>query len=192
LKVNIKEVHGLQYAAEAVRMSFDSHSKMEELVGFPDFQLWKDDVALLSGLIAKGDSHAKVMRFVDVYMRVNAPRYFWQEFDTYGVGVVRMSRSTVHKILARPLTTEDFDGGTWQFYLEHLNELIKRKDLLRIKKDLPENFLQERFVKVNYQALRHMYHDRKNHKLPEWHTFLDAVSLLPFFEEFIKVSAKCS
>ena len=188
MKIKIKEVHGLQYAAEAVRMSFDSRSKMEELAGFPDFQLWKDDMELLSGLIAKGDSHAKVMRFVDVYMSIEAPRYFWQEFDTYGNGVVKMSRSTVHKILARELVQDDFDGGTP--YLEHLNELIKCKDLLRIKKDLPENFLQERFVKVNYQALRHMYHDRKNHKLPEWHTFLDALSLLPFFEEFIKVPAK--
>jgi hypothetical protein len=190
LRVNIKEVHGLQYAAEAIRMSFDSRSKMEELVGFPDFQLWKDDVALLSGLIAKGDSHAKVMRFVDVYMTVTAPRYFYQEFDTYRQGVEKMSRSTVHKILAEELVQEDFEGGTPVYFLNHLNGLIKEKDLLRVKKDLPENFLQERFVKANYQALRHIYHDRKNHKLPEWHTFLDAVSLLPFFEEFIKVPAK--
>lgn len=194
MRLTTKAIQGLGFAAEAVRLSFDSESAMEEMTSSAGFDLWADDVKLLSGLIAKGDSHAKVMRFVDVYMVIEAPRYWWQEFSTYKVGTTEMSASTVHTIKRGQLTYGNFEGGERclpAYYLNHLNWLIKQDaDLLTIKRCLPESFLQKRYVKLNYQVLRHIYFDRMNHKLPEWHTFLDAVSLLPFYEEFIKVPAK--
>ena len=192
LKIEFRAVHGLEYAAEDVRMSFNSESAKQKDCFSAGVEMWEDDVKLLSGLIAKGDSHAKVMREVVVWMVIEAPRYWWQEFDTYRVGVMEMSTSTMHKILASPLTLDDFERGSDipLYVIDYLNSLIRKGDLLQVKKNLPESFLQKRAVCFNYQVLRHIYFDRKNHKLPEWHTFIDTISLLPFYEEFIKIPYK--
>jgi hypothetical protein len=182
------EVCGLERAAKAVRLSFNSESNAHHCVQYWDVSLFADDVALLSGLIKKGDSHAKVMRMVQVWFKIHAPRYWWAEFDTYKVGTATMSASTMHTLLSRKLDQNDFEGGTPPEYLDHINKLIEDKDLVRAKMDLPENFLQERYVNTNYQTLRHIYLDRKNHKLKEWHTFLDELDALPFYKEFIKIA----
>lgn len=190
MKIKLHTVNGLDFACMAMRLSFDSKSKMEERVFSNGCELWADDVKLMSNLIMNGDSHAKAIRMADVFMEVTAPRYFWQEFDCYTQGVSKVSQSTVHTLTRRELEQSDFDGPIPTYYINHMNELVNEGDLINAKKCLPESFLQKRAMKVNYQALRHIYFDRRNHKLPEWHTFLSAMELLPFYEEFVKVEKK--
>jgi len=189
MKIALKHVVGLDFACNAMRYAFDSCSKMEERIESQGCSLWEDDVKLLSNLILSGDSHAKVARMINVYIEITAPRYFYQEFDTYRHGVEKSSQSTMHTITKRPLQPKDFQDGEQLpiYYINDLNELIKEKNWYRVKQRLPESFLQKRAICLNYQAIRHMYIDRKNHKLPEWHTFLDAMSVLPFYDEFIKI-----
>lgn len=200
VKVEIQEVAGIQSAMEAMRLSFDSHSAQEQMIsskadnGFDTYFAWKDDVELLKALVQRGDSHAKVARMIQVWMDITAPRYWWQEFDTYAVGVTRMSQSSIHTLGKRKLTEDDFSNGIFPEIIDYLNAIqgsdIPRVDKMKImKKNLPESFLQRRIVNINYQALRHIYFDRVGHKLYEWSIFLNAIENLPF-HELITVKAK--
>lgn len=111
-----------------------------------------------------------------VWLNIRAPRYWWQEFDTYRVGVTKQSGSTIHSISRRILTTDDFVPETLNDAINLINRLIEDKAPLRqIKANLPEGFLQRRLVCINYKALAHMYGQRKDHKLEEWHKFFDIV-----------------
>lgn len=195
MKIQFLQTAGLEPACHAMRLSFDSVSKMESRMSSAGVDLWEDDVILLRNLVARGDSHAKVMRMAIVWMDVTAPRYWWQEFDQCKVGTTTMSSSTMHTLSKRDLVSEDFEGGMVQHVLDGINifraacnsHTPKYQRVYEMKRRLPESFLQKRTVCLNYQVLRHIYFDRKNHKLPEWHTFLSAMSLLPFYEQFVKV-----
>lgn len=121
----------------------------------------------------------KFLEMIVSYWEITAPRYWWQEFDTYRVGVTRQSASTMHTIMKRHLTLEDFDADgqtdSLQKVIDIINEKIDYKDFMAVKRLLPESFLQKRIVMINAKAARHIYGQRKNHKLEEWRLFCSAL-----------------
>ena len=126
-------------------------------------------------LLALGGSHIKYLESIYVWLDITAPRYWWQQLDTYRVGVTKQSGSTMHTILKRPLELEDFERPIAYATLRRLNLLIEMKHFDQLKNDLPEGFLQRRVVKTNYQTLRRMIQQRTGHKLQQWKVFIDAV-----------------
>ena len=146
-------------------------------------------------LSRSGPSHAKFLRYINVTFDVTAPRYWWAEMDTYKVGTVRNSCSTMHKVQAKEFVREDFS-------IEHLNEeSLKTLDILiktlnearnrfnseKNKDDwwqmiqlLPASLNQKATIQLNYQVLQGIYFTRKDHRLDEWHTFCDWIKNLPY------------
>jgi len=126
-------------------------------------------------LCFKGDGHNKFLESVVVWLDMDAPRYFWQQFDTYRAGVSKQSESTMHTMTARTLRQEDFETPIPGEHLSHLNRLIENENWETVKHDLPEAFLQRRIVCLNYMTLQRMIRQRSSHRLTEWHSFIDAV-----------------
>jgi hypothetical protein len=193
MEVRLIDVRGFQPACIAMRLSFGSKSEKSDIATSElGTFVFTDDRALLLKLIKNGDSHAKVTRMIQCWLDITAPRYWWQEFATYCVGVTTMSESTVHTITDHDLTEDDFEGGMDEdilrklYNMRNLDGFSDKNYMMRAMKHiLPESFLQRRIVNLNYQVLRHIYMDRKGHRLPEWKIFLDFIDTLPF-PEFIK------
>ena len=161
-----------------------------------------DDLDLMTRLRNAGADHRKFMRMITVYVDIIAPLYWWKEFDTYKVGTVANSCSTMHKIHEKEFTLEDF--STEHLYpevreafentiIKYLNEARKTYNFLSdtpSKKDawwqmiqlLPSSYNQKRTVMLNYEVLANIYKSRRNHKLDEWHTFCDWIEELPYSE----------
>jgi len=131
--------------------------------------------AVAEKLRFKGDGHNKFLESIVVWLDIDAPRYFWQQFDTYRIGVTKQSESTMHTMTARALQQEDFEHPIPDAHLQHLNRLIAEKQWQTVKWDLPESFLQRRIVCLNYMILQRMIRQRKSHRLTEWQTFIDDV-----------------
>ena len=157
-----------------------------------------NDIDLMKRLANAGAVHAKYRRMITVTCDITAPLYWWKEFDTYKVGTVANSCSTMHKIHAKEFVEEDFScerlytpigGLAFSMVLDALNSA--RKNYLT-KKDksywdemiqlLPSSYNQKRTVQMNYEVLVGMYRDRKNHKLDEWRNFCDWIAALPYSE----------
>lgn len=159
-----------------------------------------NDLDLMTRLRNAGTDHRKFMRMITVYFDITAPLYFWKEFDTYKVGTVANSCSTMHKIAAKEFTLEDFSCEHLQnSWLAHLKETIRLLNEARdaynwcntdAKKEwwwqmiqlLPSSYNQRRTVMLNYEVLANMYKSRRNHKLDEWHTFCEWIESLPYSE----------
>lgn len=122
-----------------------------------------------------GGSHAKFLESLVVWLDIEAPRYWWQQFDTYRVGITKQSESTMHTLVKRPVTQDDFAYPVPSAVLDELNLCIRSGDLDGAKNMLPEGYFQRRVVCVNYKALAHIYAQRKNHKLVEWWQFCQKV-----------------
>ena len=152
----------------------------------------KNDLALMHKLCQAGSEHRKFMRYIIVTFDMTAPHFFWHQFDTYKVGTVRNSCSKMHKLTAKEYTIDDFatDGmsgealGVLNVLIDQLNNwrtrylqtpttnAVARRDLWdAILRVMPESYLQTATIQLNYEVLRAMYHQRINHKLPEWHQF---------------------
>ena len=175
------------------------------------FVLGDNDHSLMQRLSNAGTDHRKFMRMMPVFVRITAPLYWWKEADTYKIGTVANSCSTMHKIQEKEFTTDDFS-------CEHLD--IRTKALLEVtinilndyrklyieynpddfeikgcpsKKDiwwqmiqsLPSSYNQTRNVMLNYEVLANMYHSRKNHKLDEWREFCKWIEDLPYSDLII-------
>lgn len=162
------------------------------------------DVKLMRQLAAAGTDHAKFMRFITVSCDILAPLYWWKEYDTYKVGTVANSCSTMHKIHAKRFTRDDFScehmGGEATVVLDiiisNLNNFRTRYSAHTMTGDtesakrcwwnmiqlLPASYNQRRTVLLNYQVLRAMYHARRNHKLDEWRDFCRWCETLPYSE----------
>lgn len=162
------------------------------------FCLGPNDLALLKKLSAAGNDHAKYLRMINVTCDITAPLYWWKEFDTYKVGTVANSCSTMHKIHSKDFTLEDFSHEHLKgLYLKHLKSTIvmlndARAEYLESKdKDdwwkmiqlLPSSYNQRRTVQLNYAVIKNVYFSRRNHKLDEWHTVCDWIEELPYFKE---------
>lgn len=133
-------------------------------------------------LVGKEGGHNKFLESIVVWLDITAPRYWWQQFDTYRVGTTKQSESTMHTITKRPITQNDFMYFISKDTLTRLNWLVEDGNLERLKNELPEGFLQRRVVCTNYKVLRNMYKQRVNHKLVEWQLFCDTlIENLEFF-----------
>ena len=168
------------------------------------WQLGKADHDLMMRLASGGPTHAKYRRMIAVYADITAPLYWWKEFDTYKVGTVANSCSTMHKIAAKEFTLEDFStehlySDELEFFKEivdHLNGCrnlylaTKREESPRVQKDdwwqmiqlLPSSYNQKRTIMLNYEVLAGIYPMRKNHKLDEWVEFCKWIEMLPYSE----------
>ena len=163
-----------------------------------------EDLSLMRRLCAAGTDHRKFMRMIVVYCDITAPLYWWKEFDTYKVGTVANSCSTMHKIHSKEFTIDDFSH---EYILQEtftglvnptalLNGIVdalnqNRKLYLQTKDKkywwqmiqlLPSSYNQKRTVMLNYEVLANIYKSRKNHKLDEWHDFCDWIKTLPYSE----------
>jgi hypothetical protein len=129
--------------------------------------------------------HNKFLESMCVWLNINAPRYWWSQFDTYRAGVTKQSESTMHTLTRRPLTQNNFEGFVSDETIKLLNTLIEDNDLVGAKANLPEAFLQRRIVCTNYKALRGMVKQRATHKLQEWKKFCMCLKYQLEFPHFI-------
>ena len=159
-----------------------------------------EDTSLMQSLAHAGSSHRKFMRMLPVYCDVTAPLYWWKEMDTYRMGVEKNSCSTMHKIHAKPFTLDDFSHdmlspeslGALQATVDFLNEQRERyleskdkRDWYQLIQLLPSSYNQMRTMMFSYEALSKIWHERKDHKLNEWHTFCDWIETMPLAKEII-------
>jgi hypothetical protein len=164
----------------------------------------KNDLDLMIRLRNAGTDHRKFMRMITVTLDITAPLYWWKEFDTYKVGTVANSCSTMHKIHAKEFDVNDFSHEhveelTGDDYNMSYDFLLRTVDILNYYRKkfletnnkkywwqmiqlLPSSYNQRRTVMLNYEVLTNIYHARKNHKLDEWHTFCDWIEELPYSE----------
>lgn len=165
--------------------------------GYNVFRVGDKDLELAKRLIKAGDEHAKSIRGVVAYLKIQAPRFWWVEMDTYRIGCECLSsESTMHTILSDNLTINDFlweDGNDREELLQYIEKVRKWKQRYsgielkrKIKKHLPESFLQTRIKWFTYQTLKRIDKQRYNHQLIEWKQFCEFNLTLPLMKEFIR------
>jgi len=142
--------------------------------------------AVAKKLCFKGDGHNKFLEMMDIKLDITAPRMWWSHTDAYRIGITKQSESTMHTILSRPLTQNDFVVPIPECYLAELNAHIVNKDLRTVKAWLPEGFLQRRIVATNYMSLQRVIRQRRSHKLYEWQDFCDRVIEQAKHPEFLE------
>ena len=158
----------------------------------------ENDLKLMKTLSKAGSDHGKFLRMINVTLDITAPLYWWKEFDTYKVGTVANSCSTMHKIHAKEFTIYDFshehlEGKALDLLIDIVNQLNEDRQYFLDSKDkcdwwqmiqlLPSSYNQKRTVQLNYQVLKTMYLARKHHKLDEWREFCEWCESLPYFKE---------
>ena len=221
IKIENTEVLGWEHAIRGMRNPKNSWEKSDS--GFCDtigdkygniikpenYRVGPNDYDLMKRLRNAGTDHRKFMRMITVYVDITAPLYWWKEFDTYKVGTVANSCSTMHKIHAKEFYEEDFsferlESGyeeykgddamhtaycSMQSTIHALNRLRYMYNITKNKKYwdamiqlLPSSYNQKRTVMLNYEVLANIYKSRKNHRLDEWHVFCDWIESLPYSE----------
>ena len=205
LKIENTEVVGWEAAIRGMRNPMNSWEKIDscfcmdrpECEGNCSVCIGPNDHSLMMRLRNAGTDHRKFMRMVTVYLDITAPLYWWKEFDTYKVGTVANSCSTMHKIHEKEFTLEDFSTehldnvslDTFEYIIAQLE--YDRRLYLKTKDKkywwqtiqlLPTSYNQKRTVMLNYEVLANIYKSRRNHKLDEWHTFCDWIKSLPHSE----------
>ena len=219
LKIENWEVLGWEHAIRGMRNPMNSWEKSDSNF-FDDseghvcnicqgrgsmslIEIGPNDYDLMTRLRNAGTDHRKFMRMITVYLDITAPLYWWKEFDTYKVGTVVNSCSTMHKIHAKEFTLEDFScehltAESITFGLEPIIDILNKnrelylqwKNIDEEKKNLwwqmiqllPTSYNQKRTVMLNYEVLANIYKSRRNHKLDEWHTLCDWIEELPYSE----------
>ena len=156
-----------------------------------------NDHTLMMSLAKGGPVHAKYRRMITVYLDITAPLYWWKEFDTYKVGTVANSCSTMHKIHDKFFELSDFSTEhmfketLWDFknymgimnqYLANYLETKDKRYWMQVIQMLPTSYNQKRTVMLNYEVLHNIYESRRHHKLDEWHTLCDWIEKLPYSE----------
>ena len=229
LKIENTEVLGWEHAIRGMRNPMNSWEKSdtkwethfsddrimttdEKFMSDSKLKIGPNDYQLMTQLRNAGTDHRKFMRMISVYLDITAPLYWWKEFDTYKVGTVANSCSTMHKIAAKEFTLEDFscehlfhninDTEMWFdidflrvldntiFYLNKARELYlkthDKKYWWQMIQLLPSSYNQKRTVMLNYEVLANIYPMRKNHKLDEWRDFCEWIETLPYSELITK------
>ena len=229
IKIEHVETLGWEAAIRGMRNPMNSWEKSDSewcLIGTPGtnqavandkylrekYCIGNNDLDLMKCLCNAGTDHRKFMRMITVYMDITAPLYWWKEFDTYKVGTVANSCSTMHKIADKEFTLEDFSceklitreqplvedvdsveppNAVWlmnrtiQTLNQYRNLYLQTKDKKywwQMIQLLPSSYNQRRTVMLNYEVLANIYKSRRNHKLDEWHTFCDWIERLPYSE----------
>lgn len=207
MKIKVLDVAGYREAIRAMRLPMKSGDKSDSKnkVGWArtesDFLIGPEDYDLSMKLIQAGSSHRKHIRLIDVWFEIQAPLYWWAEFDTYRLGVDKVSESTMHTLTKREITTDDFELDEWkdpetgdlpkplEDFIDWIERWRKISDAQKLKEVLPSAYLQTRIVKCSYEALHNMYQARHNHKLIEWRYFCRKLEELPY-PEFITGEAE--
>ena len=202
IKIERVSVMNLENAIRGARNPLNSWARMDSAYDANgNYILGANDLDLARRLARAGSDHRKYLRQIFVSVDITAPLYWWKEFDTYKVGTVANSCSTMHKIHAKAFEREDFshdrldDGG-----LAALDAVIaylesERQKFIANKEDkqawhnmiqmLPSSYNQMRTVTLNYENLINIYYARRYHKLAEWHTLCDWILSLPYAAELI-------
>ena len=213
IKIERTDVFGWESAIRGMRNPMNSWDKSDSVcINKNHWEIGENDLKLMRSLSNAGSDHGKFLRFITVSVDITAPLYWWKEFDTYKVGTVANSCSTMHKIHDKEFTLGDFshehlfDGiehpeseNALEYYenpttaLEYIirilnhyrNKFLETKDKRywwQMIQLLPSSYNQRRTVMLNYQVLKSMYHARKNHKLDEWRKFCFWIETLPYSE----------
>jgi len=224
LKISNFEVMGWEHAIRGMRNPMNSWEKSDSEFSVCECEQWPHDIKkslvelgpndldLMKRLRNAGTDHRKFMRMITVYLDITAPFYWWKEFDTYKVGTVANSCSTMHKIAEKEFTLEDFScehlinesvteetieyNPTDLWFHGHLFNTVRmlnnaRERYLKTKDRkywwqmiqlLPSSYNQKRTIMLNYEVLANIYKSRRNHKLDEWHIFCDWIEELPYSE----------
>lgn len=220
IKIENFEVVGWEHAIRGMRNPMNSWDKSDsyktyvedtETLQTAEFEFFvgENDLDLMGRLVKAGTDHRKFMRMIVVYADIVAPLYWWKEFDTYKVGTVRNSCSTMHKITEKEFTLDDFSHDrllvvekletiidwlnkyrdiyvNWDKHRSYVDsngvELNKKGLWWQIIQLLPSSYNQRATVMLNYEVLANMYHSRRNHKLDEWHDFCSWIETLPYSE----------
>ena len=222
MKFENTEVWGFEHALRGFRNPKNSWNKSDSYYDDNNnFVIGENDMKLAQTLIKAGNEHRKFMRQIFVSVDITAPLYWWKEFDTYKVGTVANSTSTMHKLATTPITLDCFeiddydrnlsladnpkddDGldniSTFEEDIIYVLENIRQKYLetkdkrywKELVRWLPESWLQKRTITMNYENVRNMYFQRRNHKLTEWsESFIKWVESLPYAEELIMYDGK--
>ena len=218
IKLEKTDVFGWESAIRGMRNPMNSWDKSDSEFSIENsvregrfkqsVEIGENDLKLMKSLSKAGDDHGKFLRYINVTVDITAPLYWWKEFDTYKVGTVANSCSTMHKIHDKEFTLDDFsyehllcgykDGcfintkSQLGYLIEHLNwmreKYIKTKDKVywwQMIQLLPTSYNQKRTVQLNYQVLKSMYFARKTHKLNEWREFCTWCESLPYFKEIV-------
>ena len=202
IKIENAEVMGWEAAIRGMRNPKNSWAKSDSFHTFIVDERTQEekpfehfigpaDLFLASSLADAGPVHGKFMRMITVYLDITAPMYWWKEFDTYKVGTVANSCSTMHKIHAKEFTLDDFSCESCPAFINGVMETLEawRKKYLETKDKkywrsmiqlLPSSYNQRRTVMLNYEVLRNMYTYRKAHKLDEWREFCAWIETLPY------------
>ena len=197
IKIENVNVVGWESAIRGMRNPMNSWDKSDSCKNFDTgvIAIGNNDLALMKSLVKAGTDHRKFLRMINVTMDITAPLYWWKEFDTYKVGTVRNSCSTMHKIAAKKFELNDFSHEHLSdMSLKILNDVIKTLNYYRdfanlpnakfqwwqMIQLLPSSYNQRATVQLNYEVLRNMYHARKDHKLDEWREFCKELQKLPY------------
>lgn len=183
---------------EGMRNPMNSWEKSDSLCAYDGaFILGEADHKLMSKLAKGGAVHAKYRRMIPVFLTITAPLYWWKEFDTYKVGTVCNSCSTMHKIHEKEFTMDDFSHEhisllsidlldrtiyVLNVYRNKFLVMHDKKSWWQMIQLLPSSYNQKRTIMLNYEVLVNIYHSRKNHKLDEWRTFCEWIESLPHSE----------
>ena len=200
IKIENEEVMGWDHAIRGMRNPKNSWDRSDsEFIPWDitDFEIGENDIKLMTVLRNAGTDHRKYMRMITVYLDIIAPLYWWKEFDTYKVGTVANSCSTMHKIHDKEFTLDDFsyehlDLTSFIFIETLIGGLNENRQKFIETKDkkywwqmiqlLPTSYNQKRTVMLNYEVLANMYKSRKKHKLDEWREFCTWIETLPYSE----------
>lgn len=199
---------GIAKYEDVVKMAEESEHDLKDILLYQDKSgmceycvVGPNDMRLAKILKEAGTEHRKYLRQIFVTMDITAPLYWWKEFDTYKVGTTSNSQSTMHKMAAKPIDLSCFETGDLNMelvdyavnpFIEFLEDLrlkyIDTKDMAYWKeliRWLPEAWTQTRTITLDYEVLSRMYHQRKDHKLVEWHWFCDRIADMPYAKDLI-------
>lgn len=167
---NIRE--GEKLALFGVGLSYGLTSKITPASLNTKSELYAKLYKIGEKLAKKGEEECKFLRAINVTMDITAPMYWWKQFDTYKIATVTQSESTMHTLMKNPITEDCFEGPILSTLVSQMEDLRTRGEFKMLVRCLPMAFLQRRIIRTNYQVLRNIIKQRRNHKLPEWHYFV--------------------
>jgi len=207
MKIENTEVFGFNAALRGMRNPrdswdrSDSHSNDDTVASIygsecvEAYNIGPKDLKLMTKLVKAGPEHRKYLRQIMIWADFTLPRFLWVELDTYKIGTVKNSCSTMNKIMSRPIVQEDFEYPIDTNTIERLNgfredsrkEPSKRLEyLLKVKNELGEGYLQKATMSFNYETALVIYFQRRSHRLPQWQVICRWIEDLPYMKELIE------
>lgn len=203
IKLEKTSVMNFENAIRGARNPLNSWARMDSYYDDDgNYVLGENDLSLATRLAKAGSDHRKYLRMIFVSVDITAPLYWWKEYDTYKVGTVANSTSTMHKIHSKAFERSDFSCDRMsERALSCLDNVIEVLEETRLQYNetkeralwddliqlLPSSYNQTRTCTFNYENLINIYYARRNHKLPEWHVFCDWVETLPYARDIILI-----